>query len=138
MAKQGTFGVNTYRDRTRKKIGRHKKNLNKREKPYKKYHGQGRWQNLQVYKINLQKFPLFTSNTNIFIASLWIVNYVNNMDPLFPESNCVVHEDDVDWGGQEYPDSDNDEEVDEDNTSWQLSHKFLYSTKNEKKDNTNH
>tara|TARA_R110002020_G_scaffold8679_1_gene35295 strand:+ start:334 stop:462 length:129 start_codon:yes stop_codon:yes gene_type:complete len=42
MAKKGMFGVNTYRDRSRKKVGRHKKNLNKREKPYKKYRGQGR------------------------------------------------------------------------------------------------
>tara|TARA_B100000745_G_C19855222_1_gene284278 strand:- start:135 stop:263 length:129 start_codon:yes stop_codon:yes gene_type:complete len=42
MAKKGTFGVNTYRNRSRKKIGRHKKNLNKSEKPYKKYIGQGR------------------------------------------------------------------------------------------------
>ena len=136
MAK-GTYGVNTYRDRSRKKIGRHTKRLNKGSS-YKKYRGQGRWQNLQVYKINLQKFTLFTSNTNIFIASLWIVNYVNNMNPLFPESNCVVHEDDVDWGGKEYTDSDEEEKSDEENTSWQLSHKFLYSTKNEKKDNTNH
>jgi len=38
---KGTYGVNTYRDRSRKKIGRHKKRLNKREKPYKKYRGQG-------------------------------------------------------------------------------------------------
>jgi len=42
MAKKGTFGVNTYRERSKKKIGRHKKNLNKKEKPYKKYIGQGR------------------------------------------------------------------------------------------------
>jgi len=42
MAKKGTFGVNTYHKRTRKKIGRHKKNLNKGQKPYKKYRGQGR------------------------------------------------------------------------------------------------
>ena len=112
MAK-GTYGVNTYRDRSRKKIGRHKKRLNKKEKPYKKYRGQGRWQNLQVYKINLQKFPLFTSNTNIFVASLWVVNYVNNMNPLFPPSNCVVHEDDVDWGGPEEQDSDKDEKQEE-------------------------
>jgi len=41
MAK-GTFGVNTYRARTRKKIGRHKKNLNKHQKPHKRYRGQGR------------------------------------------------------------------------------------------------
>ena len=39
------------------------------------------------------------------------------MNPLFPESNCVVHEDDVDWGGKEYPDSDKEEKSDEDNTS---------------------
>ena len=43
MAKKGIFGVNTYRGETRKKRpGRHKKRLNKREKPYKKYIGQGR------------------------------------------------------------------------------------------------
>ena len=42
MAKKGTFGVNTYRERSKKKIGRHKKRLNKSEKPHKKYRGQGR------------------------------------------------------------------------------------------------
>jgi|TARA_R100001480_G_scaffold131860_1_gene129124 hypothetical protein len=42
MAKKGTFGVNTYQKRSKKKIGRHKKNLNKSEKPHKKYRGQGR------------------------------------------------------------------------------------------------
>ena len=42
MAK-GTYGVNTYRDRTRKKIGRHKKNINKSERRnFKYYVGQGR------------------------------------------------------------------------------------------------
>ena len=102
MAK-GTYGVNTYKERTRKKIGRHKKRMNKHEKrSYKPNVGQGHWQNLQIYKFNLQKFFIFTSNTNIFLAYLWVVNYVNNMikpNPLFPPSNCVVYEDDVDWGG---------------------------------------
>ena len=43
MAKKGTWGINTYRDRSRKKIGRHKKNMNKSEKrSYKRYVGQGR------------------------------------------------------------------------------------------------
>jgi len=42
MAKKGAFGVNSYRARTRRKIGRHRKNLNKSNKPYKKYRGQGR------------------------------------------------------------------------------------------------
>ena len=43
MAKKGTFGINTYRDRSRKKIGRHKKNMNKSEKrSFKPYEGQGR------------------------------------------------------------------------------------------------
>ena len=44
MAKQGLYGVNTYRERTRKKVERHKKNLNKHEKRQKKkkYRGQGR------------------------------------------------------------------------------------------------
>jgi len=43
MAKKGTFGINTYRDRSRKKIGRHKKNMNKSERrSFKYYVGQGR------------------------------------------------------------------------------------------------
>tara|TARA_R110002051_G_scaffold254891_1_gene313955 strand:+ start:92 stop:223 length:132 start_codon:yes stop_codon:yes gene_type:complete len=43
MAKKGTFGVNSYRQRSRKKIGRHKKNMNKSEKrSFKYYVGQGR------------------------------------------------------------------------------------------------
>ena len=43
MAKKGTFGINTYRDRSKKKIGRHKKNMNKSQKrSYKAYVGQGR------------------------------------------------------------------------------------------------
>jgi hypothetical protein len=43
MAKKGTFGVNTYRERTKRKIGRHKKRMNKSEKrSYKKYNRGGR------------------------------------------------------------------------------------------------
>ena len=43
MAKQGTFGVNTWRQRSRKKIGRHKKSMNKSQKrSFKYYIGQGR------------------------------------------------------------------------------------------------
>jgi len=43
MAKKGTFGINTYRDRSKKKIGRHKKNMNKSQKrSFKAYVGQGR------------------------------------------------------------------------------------------------
>ena len=43
MAKKGLYGVNNYRERTRKKIGRHKKNMNKSQKrSYKPYVGQGR------------------------------------------------------------------------------------------------
>ena len=43
MGKKSTFGVNTYRERSRKKIGRHKKRMNKHEKKnYKSYRGQGR------------------------------------------------------------------------------------------------
>ena len=44
MSKKGLYGVNTYRERSKKKIGRHKKNLNKQEKRQrkKKYRGQGR------------------------------------------------------------------------------------------------
>ena len=36
MAKKGLYGVNTYRERTKRKIGRHKKRLNKHEKRQKK------------------------------------------------------------------------------------------------------
>jgi|TARA_R110002020_G_scaffold79410_1_gene199076 hypothetical protein len=43
MAKKGTFGVNNYHARTKRKIGRHKKNMNKSEKrTYKPNVGQGR------------------------------------------------------------------------------------------------
>ena len=43
MAKAPKWGVNTYRARTRKSIGRAKKRMNKDEKrSYKKYRGQGR------------------------------------------------------------------------------------------------
>ena len=43
MAKKSTFGVNTYRARSKQKIGRHKKRMNKHEKRnYKPYIGQGR------------------------------------------------------------------------------------------------
>jgi|TARA_B100000424_G_scaffold271708_1_gene276041 hypothetical protein len=42
MVKKAKFGVNTYVERSRKKIGRHKKNMNKNEKRnYKRYRGQG-------------------------------------------------------------------------------------------------
>ncbi len=42
MVKKAKFGVNTYVERSRKKIGRHKKNMNKSEKRnYKRYRGQG-------------------------------------------------------------------------------------------------
>ena len=36
MAKKGLYGVNTYRERTKRKIGRHKKRLNKQEKRQQK------------------------------------------------------------------------------------------------------
>ena len=43
MAKAPKWGVNTYKKTSKKKIGRHKKNLNKDEKrSYKKNKGQGR------------------------------------------------------------------------------------------------
>ena len=43
MAKKTTFGVNNYRERSRKKLGRHKKRMNKNEKrSFKSYIGQGR------------------------------------------------------------------------------------------------
>ena len=41
--KKPLFGVNNYVKTTKKKIGRHKKNMSKDEKKtYKKYRGQGR------------------------------------------------------------------------------------------------
>ena len=41
--KKETFGVSNYHERSRKKIGRHKKNMNKSEKrSFKYYVGQGR------------------------------------------------------------------------------------------------
>jgi|TARA_Y100001951_G_scaffold21259_1_gene16217 hypothetical protein len=43
MAKAPKWGVNTYKKTSKKKIGRHKKNLNKSEKRnYKRNRGQGR------------------------------------------------------------------------------------------------
>ena len=43
MAKAPKWGVSNYRERTRRKIGRHKKNMSKSEKlSYKPYVGQGR------------------------------------------------------------------------------------------------
>ena len=43
MAKKPLFGVNTYVETTKKKIGRHKKRMTKSEKrSYKPYRGQGR------------------------------------------------------------------------------------------------
>ena len=49
MANKGLYGVNNYRGETRKKRPRrHKKSLNKSQKPHKKYRGQGRaWQTSQ-------------------------------------------------------------------------------------------
>ena len=42
MGKLPKYGLNTYTKATKKKIGRHKKNMNKMEKKnYKKYRGQG-------------------------------------------------------------------------------------------------
>ena len=42
MAKKSSFGVNTYEKKSKPKIGRHKKRMNKSEKlNYKKYRGQG-------------------------------------------------------------------------------------------------
>jgi len=104
MAKAPKWGVNTYHKQTKKKRpGRHAKSYSKRIPHRKKNRGQGRWQNLQVYKISLQKFYVFTGNTNISVASPLSCKYSKNMNKpnplLFPPSNCVVHEDDVDWGG---------------------------------------
>jgi len=43
MAKAPKWGANTYKKRTKRKIGRHKKNMNKSEKrTYKPNVGQGR------------------------------------------------------------------------------------------------
>ena len=42
MVKKAKFGVSTYVEKSRKKIGRHKKRMNKHEKRnYKEYRGQG-------------------------------------------------------------------------------------------------
>ena len=42
MAKKSKFGINTYVKRSKPKIERHKKRMNKAEKRnYKKYRGQG-------------------------------------------------------------------------------------------------
>jgi len=43
MANAPKWGVNNYHKRTKRKIGRHKKNMNKTEKRnFKRYVGQGR------------------------------------------------------------------------------------------------
>ena len=43
MAKKSKFGVNTYVKRSKPRIGRHKKRINKSEKKnFKKYRGQGK------------------------------------------------------------------------------------------------
>jgi len=34
-----------------------------------------------------------------FLASLLVVTYVNYMEDQYPPSNCVVHEDDIGFGG---------------------------------------
>ena len=43
MAKAPKWGINTYVKTSKKKIGKHKKSMNKQEKKsYKRYKGQGR------------------------------------------------------------------------------------------------
>ena len=43
MATKPRYCVNTYRERSKPQIGRHKKNMNKSEKrSFKQYRGQGR------------------------------------------------------------------------------------------------
>ena len=43
MAIKPKYGLDTYRERSKPQIGRHKKNMSKDEKrTYKKYQGQGR------------------------------------------------------------------------------------------------
>ena len=42
MSKKGLYGVNTYRERSKKKIGRHKKKRNKHEKRMGKYRGKSK------------------------------------------------------------------------------------------------
>ena len=57
---------------------------------------------LQIVKNFFTKDYELTSRNNIFIASLLIVTYVNYMtppNPLYPPSNCVVHDDTHGWGG---------------------------------------
>ena len=39
------------------------------------------------------------SKTLLPDAKLSISKYSKDMENQFPDSNCVVHEDDVDWGG---------------------------------------
>ena len=53
---------------------------------------------LQIVKYFFTKHDELTSRNNIFIASLLVVTYVNYMEP-WPYSNCVVHEDDIGFGG---------------------------------------
>jgi len=43
MATKPKYGVNTYKERSKPQIGRHKKNMSKSEKrSFKQYRGQGR------------------------------------------------------------------------------------------------
>ena len=43
MALKPKYGLNTYKERSRPQIGRHKKDMNKDEKrSYKRYQGQGK------------------------------------------------------------------------------------------------
>ena len=53
---------------------------------------------LQIVKYFFTKHDELTSRNNIFIAWLLVVTYVSYMEP-WPYSNCVVHEDDIGFGG---------------------------------------
>ena len=98
MARRPLFGVSNYKKKTyKKRPGRHAKNYSKRIPHRKPSVGQG-WQLLQVVNYFFTKHYKLTSNTNIFLASLLVVTYVNYMDNFSP-SNCVVHEDDIGFGG---------------------------------------
>ena len=54
---------------------------------------------LQIVKYFFTKHDELTSRNNIFIASPLVVTYVNYMEDPYPYSNCVVHEDDIGFGG---------------------------------------
>ncbi len=70
MAKKSTFGVNTYRARSKPKIGRHKKRMNKHEKRnYNPYIGQGRACQTSLYILYII-YNLRTGKLKWFFSSV--------------------------------------------------------------------